>query len=128
MKSAKSSRLACQKKSYRGILPRTRVGDSHHWEVTAERLDILRDADLIVRQEINRHGNQLWQAFAVLLPIRSVVLWATSAPTLTRLYCAWFLVKMATADWARSLICWKLFPTVLSTKFAASTGGLRYYV
>lgn len=43
-------------------------------EVTAERLNILRDADLIVRQEINRHGlyNQLWQAFAVLLPIRSV--------------------------------------------------------
>ncbi|PSB03250.1 glutamine-hydrolyzing GMP synthase [Merismopedia glauca] len=43
-------------------------------EVTAERLNILRDADLIVRQEINRHGiyNDLWQAFAVLLPIRSV--------------------------------------------------------
>lgn len=43
-------------------------------EVTAERLDILRDADLIVRQEINRQGfyNQLWQAFAVLLPVRSV--------------------------------------------------------
>lgn len=43
-------------------------------EVTSQRLDILRDADLIVRQEINRHGiyNDLWQAFAVLLPIRSV--------------------------------------------------------
>jgi GMP synthase (glutamine-hydrolysing) len=43
-------------------------------EVTAERLNILRDADLIVRQEINRHGiyNELWQAFAVLLPVRSV--------------------------------------------------------
>ncbi|GAB4298055.1 MAG: glutamine-hydrolyzing GMP synthase [Oscillatoriaceae cyanobacterium] len=43
-------------------------------EVTAEKLSILRDADLIVRQEINRHGvySQLWQAFAVLLPIRSV--------------------------------------------------------
>jgi GMP synthase (glutamine-hydrolysing) len=43
-------------------------------EVTAERLDILRDADLIVRQEINRCGmyHELWQAFAVLLPIRSV--------------------------------------------------------
>ncbi|MEQ8962276.1 MAG: glutamine-hydrolyzing GMP synthase, partial [Coleofasciculus sp. C2-GNP5-27] len=41
-------------------------------EVTAERLNILRDADLIVRQEINRHGlyKDLWQAFAVLLPIR----------------------------------------------------------
>lgn len=43
-------------------------------EVTAERLDILRDADFIVRQEINRRGiyNDLWQSFAVLLPIRSV--------------------------------------------------------
>jgi GMP synthase (glutamine-hydrolysing) len=43
-------------------------------EVTAEKLDILRDADFIVRQEINQRGlyNDFWQAFAVLLPIRSV--------------------------------------------------------
>lgn len=43
-------------------------------EVTAERLDILRDADLIVRQEVNQRGmyHDFWQAFAVLLPIRSV--------------------------------------------------------
>jgi GMP synthase (glutamine-hydrolysing) len=43
-------------------------------EVTAERLNILRDADLIVRQEINKRGlyNEYWQAFAVLLPIRTV--------------------------------------------------------
>ncbi len=43
-------------------------------EVTAERLNILRDADLIVRQEINRNDiyNDFWQAFAVLLPVRSV--------------------------------------------------------
>ena len=43
-------------------------------EVTAERLKILRDADYIVRQEINRQGmySQFWQAFAVLLPVRSV--------------------------------------------------------
>lgn len=43
-------------------------------EVTAERLNILRDADLIVRQEINRQGmyHDFWQAFAVLLPVRSV--------------------------------------------------------
>jgi len=43
-------------------------------EVTAEKLNILRDADFIVRQEINRQGfyDQLWQAFAVLLPVRSV--------------------------------------------------------
>lgn len=43
-------------------------------EVTDDRLDILRDADLIVRQEINRSGlyHDIWQAFAVLLPVRSV--------------------------------------------------------
>ncbi|NEP03312.1 MAG: glutamine-hydrolyzing GMP synthase [Symploca sp. SIO2E9] len=43
-------------------------------EVTAERLKILRDADFIVRQEINRRGiyHDFWQAFAVLLPVRSV--------------------------------------------------------
>lgn len=43
-------------------------------EVTAEKLNILRDADLIVREEINRRGvyHDYWQAFAVLLPVRSV--------------------------------------------------------
>jgi len=43
-------------------------------EVDEEKLDILREADYIVRQEINRQGvyNDYWQAFAVLLPIRSV--------------------------------------------------------
>ena len=43
-------------------------------EVTAERLKILRDADYVLRQEINRQGmyGQFWQAFAVLLPVRSV--------------------------------------------------------
>lgn len=43
-------------------------------EVTPERLEILRDADLIVRQEVNRAQmyHEFWQAFAVLLPIRTV--------------------------------------------------------
>jgi GMP synthase (glutamine-hydrolysing) len=43
-------------------------------EITEEKLDILRDADLIVRQEINQRGiyHDFWQAFAVLLPVRSV--------------------------------------------------------
>ncbi|MFB8790011.1 MAG: glutamine-hydrolyzing GMP synthase [Potamolinea sp.] len=43
-------------------------------EVTAERLNILRDADLVVREEIKRQGmyHDFWQAFAVLLPVRSV--------------------------------------------------------
>lgn len=43
-------------------------------EVTVERLDILRDADYIVRQEVNRQGfyHDFWQAFAVLLPVQTV--------------------------------------------------------
>lgn len=43
-------------------------------DVTAERLNILRDADFVVRDEIKRRGmyRDFWQAFAVLLPIRSV--------------------------------------------------------
>ncbi|MEL6221654.1 MAG: glutamine-hydrolyzing GMP synthase [Cyanobacteria bacterium J06627_8] len=43
-------------------------------EVTNERLEILREADFIVREEIKKKGmyHDFWQAFAVLLPIRSV--------------------------------------------------------
>jgi GMP synthase (glutamine-hydrolysing) len=42
--------------------------------VTDERLTLLREADAIVREEIEREGlvRELWQAFAVLLPVRSV--------------------------------------------------------
>ena len=43
-------------------------------EVTPERLDLLRRADAVVADEIRRAGlyRRLWQAFAVLLPVRSV--------------------------------------------------------
>jgi GMP synthase (glutamine-hydrolysing) len=43
-------------------------------EVTEERLSLLRDADAIVVEEIRRAGlyEKVWQAFAVLLPVRSV--------------------------------------------------------
>jgi len=42
--------------------------------VTRERLALLREADAIVQEEIEREGltRQLWQAFALLLPIRTV--------------------------------------------------------
>lgn len=42
--------------------------------VSRERLDTLREADAIVTEEIRRAGlyEKLWQAFAVLLPVRSV--------------------------------------------------------
>jgi GMP synthase (glutamine-hydrolysing) len=43
-------------------------------EVTRERLDLLRKADVIVEEEIRKAGlyQEIWQAFAVLLPIRTV--------------------------------------------------------
>ncbi len=43
-------------------------------EVTRERLDILRGADAIVQDEVRSAGleRDLWQAFAVLLPVRTV--------------------------------------------------------
>jgi len=43
-------------------------------EVTKDRLKTLRDADAVVIDEVKRAGiyNDLWQAFAVLLPVKSV--------------------------------------------------------
>ena len=43
-------------------------------EITAERLDILRKADAIYLEEIRKAGlyDAIWQAFAVLLPVRTV--------------------------------------------------------
>jgi len=43
-------------------------------EVTRERLDILRDADEVVMQEMARKHflNRVWQSFAVLLPVKTV--------------------------------------------------------
>jgi GMP synthase (glutamine-hydrolysing) len=43
-------------------------------EVTPERLAVLREADAIVQEEVRRAGleRELWQAFAILLPVRTV--------------------------------------------------------
>ena len=43
-------------------------------EVTGERLDLLRRADVITREEIHTAGleRETWQAFAILLPLKSV--------------------------------------------------------
>jgi GMP synthase (glutamine-hydrolysing) len=43
-------------------------------EITSEALEILRAADTIYLEEIRKHGfyDAIWQAFAVLLPVRSV--------------------------------------------------------
>lgn len=73
-------------------------------EVTNEKLNCLRDADLIVREEINDSGlyNEIWQAFAVLLPVYSVGVMGDQ-----RTY-AWPIVVRCvssedgmTADWSR---------------------------
>jgi GMP synthase (glutamine-hydrolysing) len=72
--------------------------------VDAEKLNILRDADLIVRQEINRNGlyNDVWQAFAVLLPVKSVGVMGDQ-----RTYAYPIVLRIVTsedgmtADWAR---------------------------
>jgi len=73
-------------------------------EVTAERLNILRDADFIVRDEISRQGiyHDYWQAFAVLLPLRSVGVMGDQ-----RTYAHPIVLRFITsedgmtADWAR---------------------------
>jgi GMP synthase (glutamine-hydrolysing) len=43
-------------------------------EVRKERLEILREADEIVRQEMERRGlwDKVWQSFAILLPVKTV--------------------------------------------------------
>lgn len=43
-------------------------------EITQERLDVLRESDTIVTEEIKRANlyRQIWQSFAVLLPVKSV--------------------------------------------------------
>jgi GMP synthase (glutamine-hydrolysing) len=43
-------------------------------EVTRDRLDLLREADAVVQEEVGAAGleRQLWQAFAVLLPVKTV--------------------------------------------------------
>ncbi|MDC0093442.1 glutamine-hydrolyzing GMP synthase [Alphaproteobacteria bacterium] len=43
-------------------------------EITSEKLDILRNADAIYIDQIKKHGlyNKIWQAFTVILPVKTV--------------------------------------------------------
>ncbi|SHK54666.1 glutamine-hydrolyzing GMP synthase [Rhodothermus profundi] len=72
--------------------------------VTRERLDLLREADAIFIEELQRHGlyDQVWQAFAVLLPVQTV---GVMGDERTYEYvCALRAVTSVdgmTADWAR---------------------------
>ncbi len=73
-------------------------------EVTAERLELLRKADVIVQEEIRRAKlyKELWQAFAVLLPVQSVgVMGDERTYESTCVLRAVTSVDGMTADWAR---------------------------
>jgi GMP synthase (glutamine-hydrolysing) len=73
-------------------------------EVTEERLAILREADAVVQEEVRAAGleRELWQAFAVLLPVRTVGVMGDS-----RTYAQVIALRAVTsqdamtADWAR---------------------------
>ncbi|MCA2981559.1 MAG: glutamine-hydrolyzing GMP synthase [Myxococcaceae bacterium] len=73
-------------------------------EVTFERLEVLRKADLIVQDEVRAAGltKELWQAFAVLLPVQSVgVMGDERTYENTCAIRAVTSVDGMTADWAR---------------------------
>lgn len=97
-------------------------------EITEEKLDILRDADLIVRQEVNKAGlyNEIWQAFAVLLPVRSVGVMGDK-----RTYAFPIVLRMVksedgmTADWAR--VPYDLLETI-STRIVNEVEGVNRVV
>lgn len=97
-------------------------------EITTERLEILRDADLIVRQEINRRGvyHDFWQAFAVLLPIRSVGVMGDQ-----RTYAYPIVLRFVTsedgmtADWSR--VSYDLLE-VISTRIVNEVRGVNRVV
>lgn len=73
-------------------------------EVSADKLNILRDADFIVRDEISKQGmyHDFWQVFAVLLPVKSVGVMGDK-----RTYAYPVVLRFVTsedgmtADWAR---------------------------
>ena len=81
-------------------------------DITKEKLDLLREADYIFIEEIQRAGlyNDIWQAFVVLLPVRSVgVMGDGRTYEFTVTLRAVTSVDGMTADWAR------IPPDVLAT-------------
>jgi GMP synthase (glutamine-hydrolysing) len=73
-------------------------------EVNARRLEILRQADAIVMEEMEKSGlhDQVWQAFAVLLPVRTVGVMGDER-TYDRVVALRIVesVDAMTADWAK---------------------------
>jgi GMP synthase (glutamine-hydrolysing) len=73
-------------------------------EITEKRLDLVRRADAIVQEEVRQAGlyKELWQAFAVLLPVQSVgVMGDERTYEATCVLRAVSSVDGMTADWAR---------------------------
>jgi GMP synthase (glutamine-hydrolysing) len=73
-------------------------------EVTPERLELLREADAIFMESLRQSGwyDQIWQAFAVLLPIHSVgVMGDSRTYEMTVALRAVNSVDGMTADWAK---------------------------
>jgi GMP synthase (glutamine-hydrolysing) len=91
-------------------------------EVTRERLELLRRADLIVMEEVEAAGlgARLWQAFAVLLPIKTVGVMGDG-----RSYESVIAIRAVessdgmTADWAR------IDPTLLARLSSRITNEAR---
>ncbi|HEY8206167.1 MAG TPA: GMP synthase (glutamine-hydrolyzing), partial [Myxococcaceae bacterium] len=73
-------------------------------EITPERLELVRKADVVVQEEVRAAGlyGALWQAFAVLLPVQSVgVMGDERTYESTCVLRAVQSVDGMTADWAR---------------------------
>ena len=134
---ATSSRTRCGRSGWSWACPRRwftgSLSPDLDWrsgclgEVTAERLEILRNADWVVVDEIKRNGlyRQVWQSFAVLTPLETVGVMGDF-----RTYANVVAVRVVTsedamtADWARFLTrCWPGSATGSSTRSRASTGS-----
>jgi GMP synthase (glutamine-hydrolysing) len=97
-------------------------------EVTAERLDCLRSADLIVVDEIRKAGlyDELWQAFAVFLPVQSVGVMGDERTydNAIALRCVTSVDAM-TADWAQ--LPWEVLSRI-SSRIISEVKGINRVV
>jgi GMP synthase (glutamine-hydrolysing) len=97
-------------------------------EVTRERLEILRSADVVVLEEIRKAGlyEKVWQSFAVLLPVRTVGVMGDE-----RTYENVIAVRVVdsldamTADWSR--VPYQVMATI-STRIINSVKGVNRVV